>query len=301
MVKIMSKTKEDNWENILKGHFNDEVYKKFRKLYPDDFLEKEYNHWKKDFGLSKKTFIESYTSPSGEWLYAPDLPNYNSGIFICDKNYDPLADDTTIFSGTGKPFQVFKVKNQTNVWEEPFPKVTAQGTHYHYLVLINLLGSIKNVTTDAVISNEAFLHISPSINNYAHYVSVMKSIPSIKCELIKNITYDRILKITELVKKPEFTIKNITPDIQNQVIDLIIYIAGKTMYKSAKELLKLFWTTPQLKDSLDSSCSSKLALCLPKIEKSFAIEEATDLPRTEIGIIGEYLSETSETYDLFYH
>ena len=56
----MSKTKEDNWENILKGHFNDEVYKKFRKLYPDDFLEKEYNHWKKDFGLSKKTFIESF-------------------------------------------------------------------------------------------------------------------------------------------------------------------------------------------------------------------------------------------------
>lgn len=291
----MSKTKKDSWENILKEHFKDDVYKKIRKFYKDDFLEKEYNHWKKDFSLSKQTFIKCYTSPSGEWLYAPDLPNYNSGIFVCDKNYDPLADGTTIFPGTGKPFQVFKDNNQTNVWEELFPKVTAQGTHYHYRVLISLLGSIKNVTTDAVISNEAFLHIPPSINNYAHYVSVMKSIPFIKCELIKNITYDRILKITELVKKPEFTIKNITPDIQNQVIDLIIYIAGKTMYKSAKELLKLFWTTPQLKDSLDSSCSSKLALCLPKIEKSFAIEEATDLPRAEIEIIGEYLSETSES------
>ena len=78
MVKIMSKLKEDSWENILKKRFSESIYESFRKFYTDDFLEKEYNHWKKDFGLSKETFIESYTSPSGEWLYAPNLPNYMS-------------------------------------------------------------------------------------------------------------------------------------------------------------------------------------------------------------------------------
>ena len=41
MIKIMSKTKEDSWEIILKKRFEDDVYKKFRKSYTDDFLEKE--------------------------------------------------------------------------------------------------------------------------------------------------------------------------------------------------------------------------------------------------------------------
>ena len=62
MVKIM-KTKEDSGKKILKEHL--------KHNFSDDFLEKEYNHSKKDSGLSKETFIESYTSPSGEWLYAP--------------------------------------------------------------------------------------------------------------------------------------------------------------------------------------------------------------------------------------
>jgi hypothetical protein len=110
----MSKIKEDSWENILKKHFNDDVYKKFHEFYTDDFLEKQYNHWKKDFCSSKEMFIESYTSPSGEWLYAPDLPDYNSKTFVCDKNHDPLADGTTIFPDTGKPFQTFRTKDSIN-------------------------------------------------------------------------------------------------------------------------------------------------------------------------------------------
>ncbi len=57
MVKIM-KTKENSGKKILKEHL--------KHNFSDDFLEKEYNHWKKDFSLSKQTFIKCYTSPSGE-------------------------------------------------------------------------------------------------------------------------------------------------------------------------------------------------------------------------------------------
>lgn len=282
------KTKEDSGEKILKEHL--------KHNFSDDFLEKEYNHSKKDSGLSKETFIEPYTSPSSKCLYAPDLLSYRSKNFVCDENFDPLADGTTIFPDTGNPVQIFRDvdKEPINEWKKLFPSVIAQDTHSHYLVSISLLGSIKNVTTHAVISDEAFWHIAPSIDSHTHYREHKESISSIKDQLIRIITYSSILKATELVKKTEFTMKNINPDLQNQVIDLIIYIADKNMYKSAKELLKLFWATPRLKDSLDPSCSSKLDLCLPKIEKSFAIQEVTDLPPTEITIIGEYLSEISD-------
>lgn len=47
MVKTMSKTKEDSWKNILKEHFNDEVYKKFHSSTQMIF-------WKKNIITGKK-------------------------------------------------------------------------------------------------------------------------------------------------------------------------------------------------------------------------------------------------------
>ena len=247
----MSKTKEDSWKNILKEHFNDEVYKKFHKLYTDDFLEKEYNHWKKDFGLSKQTFIESYTSPSGEWLYAPNLPNYMSKNFVCDENSDPLADGSTIFPGTGKPFQIFRAKEPTNEWEKLFPNFI-----------------VKDVYTRSIITDH-------------------DSVESTMLRIVESLI-PKVLKNIKALFEKGVTMKAVNPDLQQQTVNLMIYLADYKKNKEAADLLKLFLNNQTFKEALEPSCLTKL------IVRESVITE-TDLPPAEIAIIGEYLSETSDS------
>ncbi len=59
-------------------------------------------------------------------------------------------------------------------------------------------------------------------------------------------------------------------------------------------MLKLFLDNQTFKESLEP-------LCLTKLIARESIITETDLPPGGIAIIGEYLSETSETSDLFYH
>lgn len=217
----MSKTKEDNWENILKGHFNDEVYKKFRKLYPDDFLDKAFNRCKEDLALDKQTFIKCYTSPSGEWLYAPDLPDYNSKTFVCDKNHDSLADGTTIFPGTGNPFQIFRAKKPTNEWEKLFPNFI-----------------VKDAYTRSIISNYDFIKSTMS-----------KIVESLIPGILKNIK--------NLIEKG-VTMKGVDPDLQQQAVNLIIYSADHRKNKEAADLLQLFLDNQTFKEALEPSCLRKL-------------------------------------------
>jgi hypothetical protein len=247
----MSKTKEDCWENILKKRFSESIYESFRKFYTDDFLEKQYNHWKKDFGLSKETFIKSYTSPSGEWLYATDLPNYISKNFVSDENSDPLADSTTIFPDTGKPFQIFKAKEPTNEWEKLFPNFI-----------------VKDVYIRSIITDYDFLKSTMS-----------KIVESLSPGILKNIK--------NLIEKG-ITTEGVSPDLQQQTVNLIIYSADHGKNKEAADLLKLFLDNQTFKESLEPLCLTKL------IARESVITE-TDLPPAEIAIIGEYLSEASES------
>ena len=247
----MTKTKEDSWEIILKKRFEDDVYKKFRKSYTDDFLEKEYNHWKKDFSLSKQTFIKSYTSPSGEWLYAPDLPNYMSKNFVCDKNHDPLADGTTIFPDTGNPFQIFRDKEPTNVWEKLF---------------LNFI--VKDAYTRSIISDYDFIKSTMS-----------KIVESLIPGILKNIK--------NLIEKG-VTMKGVSPDLQKQTVNLIIYSADQEKNKEAADLLKLFLGNQTFKEALEPSCLTKL------IARESAIT-GLDLSSAEIVIIGEHSSETNDS------
>ena len=217
----MSKTKEDSWENILKKHFNDDVYKKFRKFYTDDFLEKEYNHWKKDFCSSKEMFIESYTSPSGEWLYAPDLPDYNSKTFVCDKNHDPLADGTTIFPGTGNPFQIFRAKEPTNDWEKLFPNFIVKDAYTSSIVLKD--DPIKD--------------------------AISRIFESLASTMFKNI---------KALFEKGLTMEGVNLDTQQQAINSIIYLADHGKNKKAADLLKLFLDNKTFKEALEPSCLTKL-------------------------------------------
>ncbi|MCC8460494.1 MAG: hypothetical protein LN545_00570 [Candidatus Megaira endosymbiont of Carteria cerasiformis] len=247
----MSKTKEDNWENILKGHFNDEVYKKFRKLYPDDFLDKAFNRCKEDLALDKQTFIKCYTSPSGEWLYAPDLPNYMGKNFVCDKNFDPLADGSTIFPGTGKPFQIFRAQKPTNEWEKLFPNFI-----------------VKDSDTRSIISN---------------YDVIKSTMSKIVGSLIPGI----LKNIKNLIEKG-VTMKGVSPDLQKQTVNLIIYSADHEKNKEAADLLKLFLGNQTFKEALEPSCLTKL------IARESAIT-GLDLSSAEIVIIGEHSSETNDS------
>lgn len=247
----MTKTKEDGWEIILKKRFEDDVYKKFRKSCTDDFLEKEYNHWKKDFSLSKQTFIKCYTSPSGEWLYAPDLPNYMSKNFVCDKNFDPLADGSTIFPGTGKPFQIFRAQKPTNEWEKLFPNFI-----------------VKDSDTRSIISD---------------YDVIKSTMSKIVGSLIPGI----LKNIKNLIEKG-VTMKSVSPDLQKQTVNLIIYSADHEKNKEAADLLKLFLGNQTFKEALEPSCLTKL------IARESAIT-GLDLSSAEIVIIGEHSSETNDS------
>lgn len=247
----MTKTKENSWKIILKKRFEDDVYKKFRKSCTDDFLEKEYNHWKKDFSLSKQTFIKCYTSPSGEWLYDLDLPNYMSKNFVCDKNFDPLADGSTIFPGTGKPFQIFRAQKPINEWEKLFPNFI-----------------VKDSDTRSIISD---------------YDVIKSTMSKIVGSLIPGI----LKNIKNFIEK-EVTMKGVSPDLQKQTVNLIIYSADHEKNKEAADLLKLFLGNQTFKEALEPSCLTKL------IARESAIT-GLDLSSAEIVIIGEHSSETNDS------
>jgi len=171
-------------------------------------------------------------------------PNYMS------KNF-PLADSTTIFPDTGKPFQIFKAKEPTNEWEKLFPNFI-----------------VKDVYIRSIITDYDFLKSTMS-----------KIVESLIPGILKNIK--------NLIEKG-ITTEGVSPDLQQQIVNLIIYSADHEKNKEATDLLKLFLDNQTFKESLEPLCLTKL------IARESVITE-TDLPPAEIAIIREYLSEANES------
>lgn len=82
--------------------------------------------------------------------------------------------------------------------------------------------------------------------------------------------------------------KGVSPDLQKQTVNLIIYSADQEKTKEAADLLKLFLGNQTFKEALEPSCLTKL------IARESVITE-TDLPPGGIAIIGEHLLETSDS------
>jgi hypothetical protein len=125
------------------------------------------------------------------------------------------------FPGTGKPFQIFRAQKPTNEWEKLFPNFI-----------------VKDSDTRSIISD---------------YDVIKSTMSKIVGSLIPGI----LKNIKNLIEKG-VTMKGVSPDLQKQTVNLIIYSADHEKNKEAADLLKLFLGNQTFKEALEPSCLTKL-------------------------------------------